>query len=204
MHGVWARTVAQFAKNARITQDDNAFKWFRNAFTTSLTADGSAFIASHTLIGGGTQSNLISGALTNDTLNTAIVRLREMKNQAGVIMGDVPKILLVPPALFQKAIQLTESALVADNANNAINVWRSAYGMVVKTSPYLGAAAGGSDTAWFLLSDNHSVTRLVRQGVQTALRSWEYSNNRTYLYQANFREEVYSPDYIGCVGSTGL
>jgi hypothetical protein len=68
----------------------------------------------------------------------------------------------------------------------------------------LGAAAGGSDTAWYLLSDNHSVTRLVRQGIQTALRSWEYSNNRTYLYQANFREEVYSPDYIGCVGSTGV
>ena len=203
MHGVWARTVSQFARKARITQDDNAFKWFRNAFTTSLTADGSAFISSHTLLNGSTQSNLVSGALSNSTLNDAIVRMREMKDQAGVIMGDVPSILLVPSALFQKAIQLTESALVADNANNNINVWRSAYGFIVKSSPYLGAAAGGSDTAWFLLSDNHCVTRLVRQGIQTALRSWEYSNNRTYLYQANFREEVYAPDYIGCVGALG-
>lgn len=204
MHGVWAKTVSNFARMARVSQDDNAFRWFRGAFTTSLTADGSAFISTHTLIGGGTQSNLVTGALTSSTLNDAIVKMREMKNQAGIILGDVPSILLVPSTLFQKAIQETQSALVADNANNAINVWRSAYGIIVKSSPYLGASAGGSDTAWFLLSDNHSVTRLIRQGIQTALRSWEYSNNRTYLYQANFREEVYAPDYIGCVGSTGL
>ncbi len=74
----------------------------------------------------------------------------------------------------------------------------------MKSSPYLGAAAGGSDTAWFMLTRNHSVSRLVRQGIETALRPWQYSNNRTYLYQGNFREEVYVPDYSGAVGSTGL
>jgi hypothetical protein len=67
----------------------------------------------------------------------------------------------------------------------------------------LSAAAGGSDTAWFLMSRNHSVTRLIRQGIQTALRDWTYSNNRSYLYQANFREAVYVPDYVGIYGSTG-
>lgn len=205
MHGVWAEDVKQFALMARITQDDNAFALYRNAFTTSLTADGVSFInAAHPLIGGGTISNVISGALSDTTLNTAIVALREQKNQKGVILGGVPSVLLVPSALFKYAMQLTDSALVADNANNAINVYRSAYGFEVYSSPYLGAAAGGSDTAWFLLTKNHSVTRLVRQGVQTALRPWQYSNNRTYLYQGNFREEVFVPDYSGAVGSTGL
>ena len=203
MHGVWSKTVADFAMVARVTQDDNAFALFRNAFTTTLTADGSALCATHTLIGGGTVVNNTTGALSTTTLNTGIVALRQQKNQAGVILGNVPNCLLVPSALFKKAVEITESALLADTANNNINVYRSAYGITVYTSPYLDAAAGGSDTAWFLLSKNHAITRLIRQGVQTALRSWEYSNNRTYLYQANFRETVYCPDYVGVYGSTG-
>jgi phage major head subunit gpT-like protein len=204
MHGVWSKTVADFAMVARVSQDDNAFKLFRNAFTTSLTADGAAVISTaHTLLDGETLSNVVTGALDSDTLNNAIIALRQQKNQAGVILGNVPSILLVSSTKFKKAIELTESALIADNANNAINVYRSAYGLTVYTSPYLDAVAGGSDTAWFLLSRNHSVTRLIRQGIQTNLRDWAMSNNRTYFYQANFREEVYAPDYVGIVGSTG-
>lgn len=204
MHGVWAKAVADFAMVARVTQDQNAFAFFNGAFTTSLTADGVSFInASHPLIGGGTQSNTATGALTVDNLNLGIINLRQQKNQAGVIMGNVPSILLVPSPLYKKAIEITESALIADSGNNNLNVYRSAYGITVYTSPYLDNVAGGSDTAWFLLARNHSVTRLIRQGIQTALRDWSVSNNRTYLYQANFRETVYAPDYIGSYGSTG-
>ncbi len=159
--------------------------------------------ASHVLIGGGTVSNLISGALSDTTINTAIVALREQKDQSGVILGGVPSILLVPSKLFKLACQLTDSALVADNANNAINVYRSMYGFKVMSSPYLGAAAGGSDTAWWMLTPQHSVSRLVRQGVETALRPWQYSNNRSYLYQGNFRESIFCPDYAGIVGALG-
>ena len=204
MHGVWASTVSDFAVMAQRTQDDNAMALFRNAFTTTLTADGVAFIsASHALIGGGTTSNIVTGALTPTTLNTAMVSLAEQKNQAGVIMGNTPKVLLVPTALWKHAKEITDSALIADSGNNNLNVWRSAFGFTVYTSPYLGAAAGGSDTAWFLMAENHGVRRLVRQGVETALRDWSMSNDRTYFYQANFREEVYVTDYAGTVGSLG-
>lgn len=203
MHGVWAKTVADLALKARVTQDQNAFSVFNNGFTTALTADGSAIFSTHTLIGGGTQANNATTALSVDSLNTGIVSLRTQKDQAGVVLGSVPSILLVPPALFKKAIEVTESALIADSGNNNVNVYRSAYGIEVMTSPYLSAAAGGSDTAWFLLADNHAFTRYIRQGVQTALRDWIYSNNRTYFYQANFREEVACIDYVGSYGSTG-
>ncbi len=203
MHSVWARAVSDFAMKARISQDNNAFKVFRGGFTTTLTADGTAFFGTHTLIGGGTQSNALTPALSPTSLNTAIIRLREMKDQSGVIMGTVPAILLVPSALFKHAVEITDSALIADSGNNSVNVYRSAYGIEVMSSPYLGAAAGGSDTAWFLLGDNHAVTRYIRQGVQTALRDWSMSNNRTYFYQANFREEVAVVDYVAAVGSDG-
>jgi hypothetical protein len=203
MHGVWSKSVSDMAMKARITQDDNAMKLFRNAFTTALTADGSAICATHTLIGSGTVVNNTTAALSPTSLNTGIVALAEQKDQAGVILGNQPSYLVVPPALFKKALEVTDSALLADTANNNINVYRSAYGITVYTSPYLGASAGGSDTAWFLLARNHAITRLVRQGIQTSLRGWEMSNNRTYFYQANFREEVYCPDYAGIYGSTG-
>lgn len=205
MHGVWAADVRDFALKARVTQDDRAFNIFRNAFTTTLTADGVAFFSAvHPLIGGGTTSNLITGALSTTTLNNAIVALREQVDQSGVILGGVPTILLVPPKLLKTALEITESALIADSGNNALNVYRSAYGITVYSSPYLGAAAGGSDTAWFLMTPQHSVSRVKRQGIETALRPWQYSNNRTYFYQANFREEDFVPDYAGAVGSTGL
>jgi hypothetical protein len=212
MHGVWAKAVSDFAMVARITQDDNAFAFYRNAFTTSLTADGVSFInTSHVLLSGQTLSNRLTTAVTltsttaldPTTLYAAQVMLRQQRNQAGVIMGNVGTTLLVPSKLWKHAIEITDSALIADSANNNINVYRSAYGITCYTSPYLDAISGGSDTAWFLMARNHSVTRLIRQGIQTALRDWSVSNNRTYLYQVNFREAVYAPDYVGAVGATG-
>ena len=189
---------------AKITMDDNCFRVFRTAFTTQLTADGVSFINNaHPLITGGNETNIVTGPLTEPNLNTAIIRMRQMKDQAGVVRGDVPAILLVPSPLFKKAIEITQSALISDSANNNLNVYKSAYGITVYTSPYLDAVTGGSDTAWFLLSRNHSVQRLIRQGIQTGLRDWTISNNRTYLYQANFREESFVTDYAGAVASLG-
>lgn len=214
MFGVWSKTVADLALKARISQDQNAFNFFNGAFTTSLTADGAAFIGTHTLINGQSYSNQIkiadtgttTTALDPTTLNTAMIKLRQQPDQSGVVMGNVGSILLVPSALFKHALEITDSALIADSGNNNINVYRSAYGITVYTSPYLDSITGfvaGSNTAWFLMARNHSVTRIVRQGIQTALRDWSQSNNRTYFYQANFREVVYCPDYSGAVGALG-
>lgn len=204
MHGVWAEDVRDFAVQAANTQDYNAFALFRNGFTTALTADGSAIFSSHTLIGGGTQSNSGTVALSPTSLNTGIVNLQEQKNQAGVITGSSPAVLLVPPALWKHAREITDSALIADVANNNINVYRSALGITVWTSHWLGTAAGGSDTAWFLLARRHGFTRLIRQGLETALTDWRYSENLTYKYQANFREAYFCADYAGSYGSTGV
>jgi len=111
MHGVWANDVRDFALQAKNTQDYTAFGLFRNGFSTALTADGvSIFNASHTLIGGGTQSNTGTAALTPTSLNTALTNLMEQKNQAGVISGSTGKVLLVPPALWKHAREITDSA----------------------------------------------------------------------------------------------
>ncbi len=207
MHGVWAAEVQDFAQKALDTQDYTAFGLFRNGFTTALTADGTAIFGTHTLIGGGTQVNTATGAgsaLSPTSLNTAIVSLMEQKDQSGVIKGSSPAVLLVPPALWKHAREITDSALIADLANNNVNVYRSALGITVYTSHWLGAAAGGSDTAWFLLAKNHGFTRLIRQGIETALTPWQYSQNLTYNYQANYRENYFCADYAGSYGAVGV
>ena len=208
MHGVWAEDVRDFAVKAKVTQDMTAFGLFRNGFTTALTADGvSIFNAAHPLIGGGTQSNVATGAgsaLSPTSLNTAITNLVQQKDQSGVIRGNSPAVLLVPPALWKHAREITDSALIADSSQNNVNVYRSALGITVYTSPFLGVAAGGSDTAWFLLAKRHGFTRLVRQGLETALTDWRYSNNLTYRYQANFRENYFCADYAGSFGAAGV
>ncbi len=214
MHGVWAKDVQDMADKARITMDFTAFGVFRGAFGTTLTPDGVSMVnAAHVLIGGGTTSNRIvaatvgaaTSALTTDALNQAVIMLSKQVDQTNVMRGSAPAILLVPPELFMKATQLVESALVPENGNNAVNVFSMKYQLKVMTSPFLSAQADGtgSSTAWFLLGRNHSVSRLIRQGVETALVPWQYSDNVSYAYKANFRENYFVQDYVGIVGASG-
>lgn len=204
-HEVWARDVADMALKGRVSQDFYAFNTINGGFTTTLTADGQPlFSTAHNLIGGGTISNSLTGQLSFANLNTMMQVLRTQEDQAGVILGTVGVSLLVPPALFWQAVQETQSALQPDGANNNVNVLRSGYNVTVYQSPYLSAAAGGSDTAYFMLGRNHAITRIVRQGIETALTPWWFSPNRVYNYQGNYREVVFAPDYVATVGSTGL
>lgn len=197
----YAEIVRDIARKARATMNNNAFAIYRGMFGTTLTSDGVAFIsASHPLLKGGTESNYVSGRLSGDILNQAINKFVTLKDQAGVISGNYPNTLLVELTDFKYAQELTQSALVADSGNNNINFFRASYGFKVFTSPWFSVAAGATVGSWVLLGNNHSVTRLVRQPLETSLTDWRFSKNRTYFYQAAFREVVYVKDYSGAVG----
>jgi len=204
MHGVYEGMVRDMGRNAKKTRDNNAFALFRNGFTTALTADGAAiFSDSHTTISGATVDNKLALSLTEANLNTAIIMLGEQKAQDGTLEGAMPKVLLVPLALYKTACEITESEYRSGTGNNDMNVYSDKYGIMVMTSRYLGAAAGGSDTAWFLLGDTHGITRYVRQPVTTDLVDYKYQRNNNYIYKGEFREVVSVADYAGLVGSTG-
>jgi len=199
--------VKKFAEDARATRDQFAFGLYRGAFTTTLTADGQAWISdTHATIDGGVVDNRVTGnpVLSPTALNTAMVQLMQLKSQDGIVMGAQGAYLLVPPALYKLAMEITGSALVSDSANNAINVYSSTYNLKVFQSPYLSAASGGSDTAWFLLGRNHAATRYFRQEVQTQLVDYIYSTNNDYIYKGNFRETYGVSDYVAAVASAGV
>jgi hypothetical protein len=136
-------------------------------------------------------------------LNTGIVQMLEMKSQDGVIMGEQPSYLLVSSAGYKNAMEITGSELVSNSANNAVNVYSSIYNIKVFHSPYLGASAGGSDTAWFLLGRNHAATRYLRQKITTDLVDYIYSTNNNYIYKGMFREVYGVTDYVASIGALG-
>lgn len=203
-HGSYEMMVRNFAKRAKTTMNKNAFAVYRNAFTTALTSDGVALVSdSHVAINGGTVDNKLTAALSETSLYTAIQMLGEMKSQDGEIDGFMPATLLVPMALYKTAVEITDSELRSGTADNDTNIYSSKFGIKVYTSPFLGAAAGGSDTAWFLLSDEHSVTRWVREAINTSLVDFNVSDNDVYKYKGRFREVVGAMTYEGLIGSTG-
>ena len=204
-HSTVSRLVTDLARKGRLTRDKNAFEVYNNAFTTTLANDSVAmFSNSHTTIDGDTVDNLLTAALSRTAIELAIKMLLEQKTQDNTLGGHNPACLIVPPALFPDAIELTMSELQPDTANNAVNYLSKIYpGLKVYNSPFLGTAHGGSDTAWFLMSNNHSLSRWERQGILTDLIDYKYSPVNEYIYKAEYREVVGPISWEGGVGSTG-
>lgn len=205
MHNTVEEMIRQFGLSARVTRETEGMGTYRLGFTTTLTNDGAAlFSNTHTNLNGDTVDNLETGVLTPDNLEAAIVSLRQQVNQAGLTVGYEPACLLVPESLFREAVEVTESVLVSDTADNAVNYVSAKYGIQVKRSPYLGANnTSGSDTAWFLLSRHHSISRWERQGLQTELIDWRLQRNNNYIYKGEYREVYGALSYEGAVGSNG-
>lgn len=204
-HSSYEKMVMNFATRGRTARDKNAFNIFRGAFDSVTTADGSYLVADdHTTVSGETVDNKLTAALSDSSLDTAMAMLAEQKAQDGEIDGHVASTLVVPVKLFKEACEITKSELQAGTANNDMNYYSNLYpGLQVVTSPYIGAAAGGSDTAWFLLSKTHGITRWVREGVNTDLIDFRYTDNDVYKYKGRFREVCGAMSYEGIVGSTG-
>lgn len=204
-HDVVEMMVKSMARNGRLTRDKKAMGHIAGGFATYTTNDGVyIFSASHVTLSGVTVSNLVSGALSDSTLETAINSLYEQKTQDGTLGGHEPAVLLVPPALFKEATVFAKSELRPTTANNDANYVSMIYpGLQILRSPFLGGSYEGSDTNWFVLSRNHSLYRWVRQAINKDIVDYKFQRNNNYIYKAEFRETVGAISYEGLVGSTG-
>lgn len=199
------RIIKNMGRNARLTKSKIAFGKYAGGFATYTTNDDAyLFSNSHVTLNGDTVDNLMTETLTEASLNTAFNLLIQQKTQDGTLGGHVPAILLVSTALFKQAMIVTASKLRSGTGNNDMNYYSDLYpGLQVYHSPFLGASYGGSDTAWFLLSSDHSMYRWVRQSIITDLVPYQYQRNNNYIYKAEYREVVGPISYEGLVGSDG-
>ena len=192
--------IKDFAEKGRAAKNKDAFSVWRNELET-LTGDGVVLGSASHPVQGGVTSNLITSVLNESGFNDAIIALMEQVERDGVILGRLPHCLLVPPARFKSACIITNSELRSGTNNNDANVYSDTYGIFIKTSPYLGAAAGGSDSRWRLLARRHGVKRFLREDVNTHMIPWQQSKNRCYFYDGEFRQSVGAQSYIGVVVS---
>lgn len=204
-HSLVRNAVSQMGTKARVSQNNKGMAIFRLAASTTLTADGAALLsASHTNIAGDTIDNTVSGALAVSTLEEGINLLAQQVDQAGDIIGHEASTLLVPPALFKEATELSESQLLANTTDNNKNWVLAKYGIKVKQSQYLGSAAGGKNDHWFLMGEFHSVMRWVRVPVQTRMLSGDLEANGDSVYRGRFREVYGAVSYEALVGYEGV
>jgi hypothetical protein len=148
-----------------VLNDGNATTDTSANFPTYRLDDGVSFFATNhpsKVPDVAVRSNVISGTGSgsysgvNPTLNEtslfeAIKQLREMLNGRGLPINYNGKVVLVVPTALEKlAMEITKSELRSDTANNDTNYYRGSVDVISTT--YLGAANGGSDTAWYVMA----------------------------------------------------
>lgn len=185
------------------------------AFNTSYTSYGDAkplCSVGHTRAdGGANQSNASSTGitLTEANLETAINAMRAQLDDRGNLVSMVPSSIIVPPALEKEALIILKSSGrsgTADNDLNVNNMKEYTGGMLnIIVWDYLGAAAGGSDTAWFLVSQpQHKVSWAWRRKPSVKrLADSVGAKNETYYWKYDFRAASGWLDWRGVWGSKG-
>jgi ATP-dependent protease ClpP protease subunit len=124
---------------------------FNNGHTAAYNmADGNPLFDATNHLNYGTTGTALSGP----NLDAARVAFFKQKGLDKNILGIMPRILLVPPALESTARTILESTGSIDSEKNSgvINAYRGLAQLVV--DPFLanGILTGGSDTAWGLLA----------------------------------------------------
>lgn len=211
--GAWdeARDIA----NAYMSSKDlHCAELFNKAFTTTYDANMPisavqtgkplASTAQPRADGGTGQSNAASDGvvLSETSLNTLHVKMLQILSDVGtpMVLGGKP-LLVVPPALAKKAIEITQSNLQSGSADNTMNYYKGVIADVLVLN-YLGAYAGGSDTAWFVVNPQTSeLYNWTRQTID--LKTYEDPNTRSIMTNAVARWAIGFSDWRGFVGSKG-
>ena len=201
-HSSVAKAVRANVASWMASRDRNAFNVWAGGFATNQTIDGVyLFSASHVNDNGDTVDNLESGALTDTTLNTSIVTLRNQVNQTGVKVGYEPDFLLTSNAGHKNGMTVAKSVLRSGTGNNDLNYYSELFpGMKVVYNQFLDET---STVAYFIGCQGHGVTRFERESLNTTMVSWETQRNDCYIYKLRAREEVDAIEYSGTLGSTG-
>lgn len=167
--------------------------------------DGEAlFSAAHPLLDStGTCTNLATGVLNDVNLKNAIKVMKETVDEAGNLVQMKATKLIIPPALEDTAIRLLKSTQIAGGELNDTNKFLNSYGIEVVVMDYLSAAAGGSDTHWFLQDGSrHELNFFWR--VKPEFKWEEDFDTFVAKYRGYMRYSMGVSDFRGLVGSTGV
>lgn len=176
---------------------------FSSSTSPELGLDGlSLFNGSHTYIdnGSSTQDNESANALSYSALQSALTDFNKLEDEKGNPIPMAPNLLVVPPDLEWKAIELLgrDAKLDPTNANNTVNVLKEGRpGLKYFVYHFLT-----STTAWFLLDKKNADLRWIWR-VKPEYKMWADENTGNVVYGAYMRGTATNFNWRGTWGSTG-
>lgn len=154
--------IMQLGEQAALWRDDLIFAALL-AGSTDLGYDGLAFFADNHVLNGNTIDNLrASTSLTADNYKTVRAAMMDYVGEDAKSLRVMPNLLVVPPALERTAREIVESKLVLKDGTGSAaidNVFAGSARVMVCHD--LSAAAGGSDTTWYLMDVSRAVKPFV-------------------------------------------
>lgn len=201
----------QVGDRARLTQDSEAIlNTYGDAFAGSIntTPDGQALASnSHVTLKGATVDNLETGTLTPDNLWTLVTSLSNQKGQDGDAGSHVYSGMLVPFTLYKTAKEVQNSSLIANSAENNLNIFDTDFGNVqIRASIFLGStynANSNANTSYHIIGENHFITRKVFYGLTTDMINPMYTDNDTWLLRSKYHETTFPGSWTAYAGSNG-
>lgn len=193
---------AAMARSGRAHVEKSAATMLNLAFYESNPIyDGVPLIGTHSLVdSAATCTNLVTGALNDENLKIAMQCMGEQLDEAGNLIAMNATKLVVPPALEFVAKEIVNSTQKAGTNLNDVNTIKGSLQVVVLD--YIGSAAGGSDTAWFLVDgNNHELNFFWRKKPEF---KWDEDFD-TFVakYRGYMRFSFGASDWRGIIGSTG-
>ncbi len=151
--------------------------------------------------GGATQSNYTTSDLNEASLETALVAIRTTLDHKGQLYMSKGDTLVVAPALEKEARILLETQGRVGTANNDINPYQGALKLIVWD--FLGSAAGGSDTAWFVLDSSLHALNFFQRSDRGLEGPYYDFDTKTAKWSVDVRHSVGFSGWRGTYGSKG-
>lgn len=187
-------------RGLRATEETETAKVITNGFA-NVGYDGKALFATdHPLINSSlTCSNLIEGALTDESLKAALTLMSLQKDEAGIPIVAQAKQLVVCPELEFVAKAIVNSILQSGTSNNDVNTIPN---LKVVVWPYLSDSTGATKP-WFI-QDTSLDNLLFLRREEPIFDSEKIQDQMDYRMYGYTRFDVGYCDWRGLVGSKGV
>ena len=214
LHGIIDRLPGAMARAIDATinfYSSRIFSRADNATEDFITGGDSVALLStaHPLKGGGTTSNTpSSGAdLTSTSLWSGVIAFYDMLDDESKPVRNAPSILLVPHNSEQKAIELLESNLQSEDANNAVNALRRLKNRSLSYVVWPYWIGSVDPDCWHLLGDKKPWGKNYPLKFYWRMRPETESDNdfftKEFLYSCVLRFSVGFTDFRFLYGSMG-
>jgi phage major head subunit gpT-like protein len=198
LDNVISNAAPALGRSCQSSIETTAWNVFNNSFASETTPDGQAIFANaHPDVGGTSQDNLISGDLSEATLESALILMDSVLDHRGLPVDVMAEKLVIPTELQFTAARVLQSEKRPGTANNDINAVNR-LGLRVVLSKYLTG-----DDDWFLLAAP-SVAKILlywrKEPVSDHTMDFETGNMKSKM---TYRLSVGAADWRGAVGGQG-